>query len=328
MNRLHQIWQQLATQTGIFRRVRYDAASPCDVYIGLKMPENQRLLAIRLPMALAKSVGNVPEFRGVRVEKVADTDNTDLFFLNLLLTDPSLAEVFDVLLTDLIGQLLPVAEPAQIARLFLNQLARWEELFGRYSTEGLSAAEQKGLFGELYLLRKLLQNGLSPAVVIDSWVGNDAAVQDFRGAAWAIEVKMSSQTTNERLTINGERQLDESPLERLFLYYLNADVRTGAGESLNTLIANIRTRLAADFPVLITFNHKLTKAGFFDAQADRYADAGYVIRAEHIFRVSGDFPRIVIADLRPGVSEVRYSVGLSDCLPYSISDTDLFLTLT
>ncbi|MBC7568679.1 MAG: PD-(D/E)XK motif protein [Spirosoma sp.] len=328
MNRLHQIWQQLATQTGVFRRVRYDAASPCDVYLGLKTPENQRLLAIRLPMALAKNMGNVPEFRGVRVEKIADTDNADRFFLNLLLTDPALAEVFDVLLTDLIGQLLPIAKPAEVVRIFLNQLARWEELFGRYSAGGLSTAEQKGLFGELYLLRKLLQNGLSPAVVVDSWVGNDAAVQDFRGAAWAIEVKMSSQTTSERLTINGERQLDESSLERLFLYYLNADVRTGAGESLNTLITDIRTRLTTDFPVLITFNHKLTKAGYFDAQADRYVDVSYVIRAEHIFRVSGDFPRIVTADLRPGVGEVRYSVGLSDCLPYAIFETDLFLTFT
>lgn len=328
MNRTQQIWQQLDTQTGVFRRIRYDATSPCDLYLGLKMPENQRLLAIRLPKLLAAGIKNVPEFRGVRVEKVADADDSNRFFLNLLLTDTLLADVFDVLLDDLIARLLPLSNPSDVVRIFLNQLARWEELFGNYKAGGLSAEQQKGLFGELYLLRKLLNNGLTPATIVESWVGNDAAVQDFRAGNWAIEVKTSSQTTHERLTINGERQLDESPLDRLFLYYLNVDVRTGAGESLNALINDIRPGLAADVPATLAFNRKLVKAGYFDAQATGYAQTGYVIRTEHIFNVAGDFPRIITADLRPGVGEVRYSVSLSDCLSYSVTEPELFLNLT
>ena len=327
MNRTQQIWQQLDTQTGVFRRVRYDAISPCDLYLGLKMPENYRLLAIRLPKTLAAGIKNVPEFRGIRVEKIVDEDDSSRFFLNLLLTDPLLADVFDVLIDDLINRLLPLNNPLEIVRIFLNQLARWEELFGNYKAGGLSTEQQKGLFGELYLLRKLLDNGLNPFAVVDSWVGNDAAIQDFRTGNWAIEVKTSSQTTNERLTINGERQLDESPLERLFLYYLNVDVRTSAGESLNVLIDGIRSGLAADIQTLFAFNRKLVKAGYFDVQATGYVQTGYVIRAEHIFNVAGDFPRIITADLRPGVGEVRYSVSLSDCLSYSITESELFLSL-
>ena len=116
-------------------------------------------------------------------------------------------------------------------------------------------------------------------------------------------------------------------MERLFLYYLNVDVRTGAGESLNVLIDGIRSGLAADIQTLFAFNRKLVKAGYFDVQATGYVQTGYVIRAEHIFNVAGDFPRIITADLRPGVGEVRYSVSLSDCLSYSITESELFLSL-
>lgn len=325
MNRIKQIWQQLDNQEGIFRRVRYDAASPCDLYLGLKMPKNQRLLAIRLPMTLSKSIVNPPEFRGVRVEKIkADANDSSHFFLNLVLVDTQLTDVFDVLLDDFINQLLPLSNPSEIVRVFRNQLARWEELFGSYKADGLSAEQQKGLFGELYLLRKFLQKGFAPSDIVDSWVGNDAAVQDFRATNWAIEVKTSSQTTQEKLIINGERQLDESLLSNLFLYYLNVDVRTGAGNSLNELVAAVRHFLAADFPVLLTFNRKLIKAGYFDPQASLYADTGYAVRAEHIFRVKDDFPRIVAADLKTGVGDVRYSISLSNCLPYSIPEPELF----
>lgn len=292
------------------------------------MPDNQRLLAIRLPKTLAAGIRNVPEFQGIRVEKVADTDDSAQFFLNLLLTDTLLADVFDVLLDDLITRLLPISRPPEVVRIFLNQLARWEELFGSYKAGGLSPEQQKGLFGELYLLRKFLHGGLEASMVVESWVGNDAAIQDYRAENWAIEVKTSSQTTHERLIINGERQLDESPLDRLFLYYLNVDIRTGSSETLNAIVTAIRAGLMATTHTLLAFNRKLVNAGYFDAQATLYAQTGYVIRAEHIFKVTGDFPRIITADLRPGVGEVRYSIILSDCLPYSITESELFLNLT
>lgn len=327
MNRTQHIWQQLDIQTGVFRRIRYDATSPCDLYLGLKMPENHRLLAIRLPKTLAAGIKNVPEFRGVRVEKITDVDDNSRFFLNLVLTDTLLADVFDVLLDDLINRLLNIADPNQTVRTFLNQLDRWEALFSRFSVNGLTIEEQKGLFGELHVLRKMLTNLPNALPVVASWVGNDAAIQDFRSGNWAIEVKTSSQTTNERFTVNGERQLDESPLDNLFLYYLNVDVRNGGGKSLNDIVANIRSSLTQDTAAVLAFNRKLLNAGYFDAQSDGYEAMGYTIREEHVFRVTDAFPRITPTDLRPGVGDVRYSASLSDCLPYSITESELFLNL-
>ncbi|WP_373515361.1 PD-(D/E)XK motif protein [Persicitalea sp.] len=328
MNRIQQVWPQLENQTGVFRRIRYDATSPCDLNLGLRMPQNERMLVLRLPLALAKGIQSRPPALGLRVEKVGDPDDDTRFFLNLVLSEPRFAEVFDVLLEDLIARLIDIPGDRQVVREFLNHLDRWEALFSRYSSTGLTTEQQKGLYGELHLLRTLLTALTDKTSVLDSWVGQDAAVQDFRAGSWAIEVKTSSHATHERFTVNGERQLDESPLENLFLYYLNLDVRVRGGESLNAIVSTIRSMLAAEAALLSTFNRKLIDAGYFDAQADVYEENGYVIREKYIFRVTDSFPRITPADLRPGVGEVRYSASLSDCLPYEITEQQLFDTLS
>jgi hypothetical protein len=326
MNRIQQIWAQLENLTGVFRRIRYDAASACDLNIGLKMPENERMLVLRLPITLSNGIRKRPPSLGIRVEKVADPDDNTRFFLNLVLTELIFGDVFDVLLQDLIDQLVNVAEPTQVVRVFFNKLERWEALFSHYSSNGLSPEQQKGLFGELFVLSKLLTTLQDSWLLVESWVGQDAAIQDFRSKDWAIEVKTSSLTTNERFAVNGERQLDDSPFENLFLFYLNLDVRINSGKRLDTIITEIRALLGFDVKALLSFNQKLISAGYFEAHAANYESTGYVIRDERIFRVAGNFPRIT-PPLLPGVGEVRYSASITDCLPYEITEPQLFKTL-
>ncbi len=323
MSQFDQRWQFLENQPGDFRRIRFDASSPCDLYLGLKMPEAERMMLLRLPRRLAQTVKGRPPFQGLRIDPVSDSANPDKFFLNLVLTDPLLANVFDVLLDDLIGQLLDLSEPNQIVQTFFNQLTRWESLFSRFSAGGLSVEQQKGLFGELYVLRQLLTELPYPLPVIESWVGNEAAIQDFRSGNWAIEVKTSSQTTHERFTVNGERQLDETPLAHLFLVYLNVDVRPNGGESLNDLVASIRQQVGSDPATRLLFNRKLSNAGYFDAQAGVYNTTGYALRTDYIFRIIDSFPRITPGDLSPGVGDVRYSVSVAECLPFQITQQQL-----
>ena len=228
----------------------------------------------------------------------------------------------------MISQLRQIADPKQAVQTLLNQLNRWEALFSQFSGGGLSESQQKGLYGELFVLRKLLTKLADTRQLVESWVGNEAAIQDFQANGWAIEVKTSSQTTHERITINGERQLDNATLEHLFVYYLPINTLKNGGESLNKLVSELKLQLATDVAALLLFNRKLINAGYFDSQADQYQQPGYTVQNEHIFSVTGDFPRIMAAELRPGVGDVRYSVSLSDCLPYAISENTVIQILS
>ena len=64
---------------------------------------------------------------------------------------------------------------------------------------------------------------------------------------------------------------------------------------------------------------RLSAAGY--RTEDDYSGHLWLEGATHIYRVSGEFPRITSGEVRSGVSNVRYSVSLSDCDPFSTSVT-------
>jgi hypothetical protein len=45
------------------------------------------------------------------------------------------------------------------------------------------------------------------------------------------------------------------------------------------------------------------------------------------FRVEGDFPRIVEADLRDGVGDVRYTISVAECKRFSIPEANVLLLI-
>lgn len=185
--------------------------------------------------------------------------------------------------------------------------------------------EQRGLFAELYLLRKLLLSQIStPAKIVRSWVGPDRQIKDFQTGSIAIEVKCTTGNNHQRIHINGERQLDASNLERLFLFHLSAEVRQDNGESLVTLIKSIQTLLTNDAITLSQFRSKLLEVGYFEYHVDLYSQTGYVIRNESYYIVSHNFPRIEEGDLRPGIGDVRYSIIISQCYDFMLSESEVF----
>jgi len=136
------------------------------------------------------------------------------------------------------------------------------------------------------------------------WVGCDKAMRDFQGEDWAIEVKTTATNGSDRLTINGERQLDDALLDRLFLHHLSVEVSRKNGQTLNRAIEDLRKALATDTIALHRFNTGLTHAGYFDEHAPMYQDRCYKIRREQAYRISGDFPRIR-PNIRPFPSCLR-----------------------
>jgi hypothetical protein len=326
MHRLNELWSQLERSAGAgpgFRRIRYSNDQPGEVYLGLKTPERHRVLALRLPRSFAAGLKTLPQLGGLRLEKVADPDDAGRFLLNLVLTERAFADVFDVLLGDLVEVLVGLDQPPALLRTFLEKLAQWQALFEGFAAEGLSPERQRGLFGEIIMLRRLLDGGADPLGMVQSWVGSQAAPQDFQGADWALEVKTSLGATHPSFTVSNERQLDETTWSGLFLVHLALETRTGGGQTLNEAVGVIRAALDGYTFARQEFNRRLIAAGYFETHAERYETPGYLVRGEHRFRVAGAFPRLRVADLPPGVGEVRYTVQLAACLPFAISETEL-----
>lgn len=116
-------------------------------------------------------------------------------------------------------------------RELLNRFEKWKSLFDKVGLQGLTPEEQRGLFGELFFIRKYIQHRSSAVKIIDSWLGPTRHFRDFQSGSWALEVKTTHGNNHQKIQISSERQLDSSNLDNLFLYHLSLDVRPQSGET-------------------------------------------------------------------------------------------------
>ena len=327
MERIKEIWNQLDSSTstvpGLFK-LRYSDLSKCDVFLGIKYPENHRMLIVRTPYLIGKDFNFKYEFRGLRFDKVYDSDDYNFLLLNLVLVDRQFKDIFDTLIGDVISNIINQTELRYVLKNFTNRLIKWQSLFERFGQQGLSPEEQRGLFGELLFLRKFLQLNSEYLPVIYSWVGPTQEIRDFQSGSWSLEVKTTFGNNHQKVHISNERQLDTSNLDNLILYHISLDARQQSGETLNQIIDSILDILITDFTSLNCFKGKLIEVGYFEIHRQIYENIGYHIRQETFYKVENEFPRIEEKDIRNGVGDVKYSIVVSLCSDFILNEDDAF----
>ena len=328
-NHIAELWQQLEGEKtlGLVKRL-YSSDIDFRIYATFQYPEVYYGVAFNFSNNIKTDISNFDNLKDLKVLLLDDTSyvNTKLLVVELL--HPTSKDVFAVLCENLIQSVIQINSEQKIIRTVINQLNKWKTLFDKSSSDGLSTEQQQGLFGELVFLQKcLLQQDANPLNVLKSWVGVDAALRDFQCSNWAVEVKTTATNNTQRVTINCERQLDETLLKNIFLFHCSIEISNGNGETLNQKIANIRSLLESDIAALNLFNSKLFEVGYFDDHAKKYEIRFYKIRSENYYKITDDFPRIKEDELRSGVSGVRYDIILAMCDEYLITENQLLITI-
>ena len=328
-NHIAELWQQLEEEKtiGLVKRL-YSSEINLHIYATFQYPELYFGVAYNFSNNIKIDISNFENLRDLKVLLLDDTSyiNTKLLIIELL--HPTSRDIFATLCENLVLSVIKLDTEQKIISTVINQLNKWKTLFDKSTSEGLSNEQQQGLFGELVFLHKcLLQQNANPINILNSWVGVDAALRDFQCSTWAVEVKTTATNNPQKVVINGERQLDETLLEKLFLFHCSVEISNGNGETLNQKIASIRSLLESSIPALNVFNSKLFEAGYFDAHANKYENRFYKIRSENYYRITDDFPRIKENELRSGVSGVKYDIILAMCNEYLITENQLLNTI-
>jgi hypothetical protein len=173
----------------------------------------------------------------------------------------------------------------------------------------LSAERELGLVGEVVMLGRIMDAGVSPLSVCEGWEGPRDGVHDFRWRSGAIEVKTSSaQPGSFPVSIGSIHQLDDTEVQSLFLAAVRV-TQVQAGFTLPELVQHIRDRLADEEAALAEFNNRLLQGGFSDAQAERYSRR-FELHDIRLFPVSTGFPRLTRSTVSAGITEVRYKMDL------------------
>ena len=320
-NKVFNIWTQFEQnrQKGMVKRL-YTSDSAINVYCIYQHPEEHYGIALSFPKSIKFNGNPFSNLSELNVSLYEDTSFKNSWLLCATITDRDKKSEFSYMCENIIQTVQKESNIKSAVATFANTLIKWKNLFDKVRTGGLSREEQQGLYGELCMLHKFIENTDDLYSSVNYYIGTDKALRDFQGRNWAVEVKTTATNNPQLLKINGERQLDDTIIEQLFLFHCSVETSKMSGETLPDKVRSIRSLLSSDLAALSLFNSKMFEAGYLDAQEIKYLEQHYKIRKECFYSVKGNFPRIRENELRPGVGNVQYGITISDCEPYIVSE--------
>ena len=303
---------------------RVDPDMRWDVFWGIDADRN-RLLILRYGR-LAASKAKLPHLKGLEIDRRSLGSGGEAYLI-LKLLDPELKDIFFRLCRDIVDAVRASSEENEAVASFIARTWRWHRMLKGGGRGILSSEEQKGLLGELALLRRFLLPEMQPLEAVRAWMGPLASPKDFEIGRLAIECKARRGAGRPYVAISSEHQLDTSGVDRLFLSVIEI-TSTSADNSNGVTLTEFAGALlkeleSMDPSSLEPYEERLAMVGF--DWADDYSDYRWLLGPERAFEVREDFPRVGPADLRPGVENVRYAVALHHCDDFHV-DTDVMLS--
>ncbi|MFC4914094.1 PD-(D/E)XK motif protein [Actinomadura gamaensis] len=327
MNPTEADWEQLNTPAGARGRsmLRLHGDSPHNLFIAVSHPDRQRMLILETDTSsyeqAAGDLGSLPRTGGLEMRFARVSRNS--YELVAVLTSDELREVFTPLVSDIAGAVASAPDSLGAVRAAIDRFRRWQDLLKAVGEDGLGSEARRGLFGELLFLNEFVLPARGAHDAVLSWTGPQGADQDFQLPQLTVEVKCSSTRASSEITIANERQLDSTSAPNLLLALFVLDERRGGtGTSLNVLVEQARHRLLGP-ETRARFDDLLVNAGYFRHHRQRYDEPRYTVRDIRFWSVSGDFPRVVVSDLRPGVTSCRYRIHTTGLDQYRLQDKEV-----
>jgi hypothetical protein len=270
-----------------------------------------------------------PTCRGLEIFSVAIAG---VSHLGVRLTDATNADVFTALAEDIAPRIAAAASEKAAGLALLDRLRRWQKFLAARSVD-FSVERQRGLYGELHVLRRWIVPAFGATTSIACWRAPQASHQDFQLSGGAIEVKTTTAKQPQTVRITSERQLDDTGIRALYLVVVVLDEREieGApaevGETLPGMVADLRRQLAIERLSREAFDDRLLDLGYLDADAPHFESRRFALRTEHIFHVRQNFPRILESALAPGVGDVSYALSLAACGSFAVSASSMISSI-
>lgn len=280
---------------------------------------DQKCLLVLRHIAESAPAGRLPRLRGIEVTESA-SKGSDARTLSFRLLDSAHSDIFYRLCVDIVTSAQGAHSEKEAVEIALARTWRWHHLLRGGSDDRLSLEEQKGLIGELIVLDSFLLPLFSPADALTAWHGPLGAPKDFEIGRLCIEAKARRGAATPFIAISSEHQLDDTGTDALFLHVAEIDQAPAEAPGAFTVSAvgqRIKDSIAAiDSGAIDAFETLLAAAGF--RWDDDYSDSSWVEGPSRLYQVSPGFPRILLAQDVHGVSNVQYSVALSECEPYMV----------
>ena len=301
---------------------RVDADLPWD-FFWARGTDRRVLLTLRHAQESAPD-SPLPDLRDIEVTlSPADNDGKQILAFKLL--DMAQQEIFRTLCLDIVSVASRATSEAEAISISLMRTWRWHHLLRGGSDTRLTPQEQMGLLGELFVLERLLLPSLEPADAVSAWRGPFDAPKDFQIGRIAVEAKAHRSGATPSIAISSEDQLDAEDIDMLFLFVTelnSAPVDAADSVNLQDVANRLTDRIYSLNPSSATAFESLLLASGLRLEDD-YSATNWLEGGSRLYLVNDVFPRITRAELRTGVSRVRYNITLTDCEPFIVPASSL-----
>lgn len=274
------------------------------------MPRADVALVLQLT-DLPKPTPDLPKLRNLEIRFQTLPGGPILF---IRLKDNAQLELFETLCRDVMAAGELAGTEAEALERAIGRTFRWHYLLRGGKLEVLSEEAQKGLIGEIEVLKLLIGTiGAKPALA--AWTGPSGAPKDFDLTADCIEVKARRGASQPFVKITNEFQLADVPDRCLWLAVLAVDkVQAPHGGTLTDHVSEVTELLERTEPsAVMDWDLHLADVGF-DTLHD-YSAWRWIVSAPDFHAVTEGFPRVV-APMPLGVNSVSYALSLSACTPF------------
>jgi Putative PD-(D/E)XK family member, (DUF4420) len=298
--------------------------SALDLFLGRELPTGRCALIMQINMTDIPAGLDVLSTRAVSVElQRLPSKLPGSISIIVLLLESALEEEYCAVVDHLFRGLANVRSGRDGARLLVARLRAWLAFFSR-DGRGMAENRQRGLLGEIHTLRLLAANSMDFSSALQAWTGPDRDDRDFTFPGRYAEVKTNMAGARDYVRVSNEFQLCVDPGADLFLRVVTLVETPRNGTSLPALISAVRGELASDPTSLVTFEEKLSAAGYSDAHFERAAISSYNVTLNRSYKVTPTMPAICARTLQPGVLHVSYDLDLSACASNLVSEELFF----
>jgi hypothetical protein len=310
----HEIWERLGTGQvrGDNLIVRCVAPGQLDrMFVSLDAQAQRHFL-----IKLAETDADIEDHqtRGVRVNvrELSGEGHEPGRYLDLVCQDPSGHAAFDLIGDEIADRLLASTDAVSVA--VSKVIGKWRRFWGQIPRAMLSTSQQLGLFAELWFLKTWLAPRMPFAEALKRWRGPLGSRHDFEWPGRSVEVKATTSIRGALHWINGIDQLEPPDRGELLLFSLRLREEAGAENTLPLVIQLCQQAVADDPDAASMLDNRLAQAGYSPVNDSEYLKLRLRVVAEGLYRVTEDFPRVVMSSFAigvpSGVERIEYEINL------------------
>lgn len=300
---LNSKWLNIEEYKNNFKALRISRDCIPELYLGIDKA-GKRCLLLFLPSPLVATLRKVQK-ENLTIEYLKE-DQTLIIRLN----DFYFKDLFNELILSLYLRIAKISDPLEFTTELISSFYKWLEFFDEKHGFKLSKEEVKGLIGELFFLKNLIEK-TSPSninIILEAWKGPYDTSNDFVFDSKNIEIKTKEESMN-LIKISSEYQLDIDHGKTLDLIIVDLKLDFIDGKSLYDWLQNVLNLIRSNFGEISVFLRAIKQKGLTMENSKEYNNYRYtIIRSRSYDCVSNEFPKLIRSNIPEQLSHVNYKI--------------------